>query len=87
MFEQTFVQTQAQTRKPWTVAVSLSVQCVAVGIVLLIPLLHPDNLRIPDPLSAASHSHVDYPAAAAAATCDLSYVAHVVARSGPGLCL
>jgi protein TonB len=50
MFEQTFVQTQAQTRKPWTVAVSLSVQCVAVGVVLLVPLLHPDSLRIPDPL-------------------------------------
>jgi protein TonB len=47
MFEQTFIQTQAKTRKPWTVAVSLSVQCVAVGIVLLIPLLHPDQLRIP----------------------------------------
>ncbi len=50
MFEQTFVQTQAKTRKPWTVAVSLSVQCLAVGVVLLIPLLHPDSLRIPDPL-------------------------------------
>ena len=49
MFEQTFVQTQAKTRKPWTVAVSLSVQCLAVGAVLLIPLLHPDSLRIPDP--------------------------------------
>src|SRR5580704_8344086 len=49
MFEQTFVQTQGQTRKPWTVAVSLSLQCLAVGIVLLIPLLHPDSLRIPDP--------------------------------------
>jgi protein TonB len=50
MFEQTFVQTPAQTRKPWTVAVSLSLQCLAIGIVLLIPLLHPDSLRIPDPL-------------------------------------
>ena len=49
MFEQTFVQTQAKTRKPWTVAVSLSVQCLAVGVVLLIPLLHPDSLRIPGP--------------------------------------
>jgi periplasmic protein TonB len=49
MFEQTFVQTQATTRKPWTVAVSLSVQCVAVGMVLLIPLLHPENLRMPGP--------------------------------------
>ena len=25
-------------------------QCLVVGIVLLIPLLHPDNLRLPDPL-------------------------------------
>lgn len=49
MFEQTFVQQQAQTRRPWTVAVSLSLQCAAVGIVLLIPLLHPENLRIPGP--------------------------------------
>jgi protein TonB len=49
MFEQTFVQTQAQTRKPWTVAVSLSLQCLAVAIVLLIPLLHPEDLRIPEP--------------------------------------
>lgn len=49
MFEQNFVQGQAQTRKPWTVAVSLSLQCLAVGVVLLIPLLHPDSLRIPGP--------------------------------------
>jgi len=49
LFKQTFVQTQAQTRKPWTVAVSLSLQCLAVGIVLLIPLLHTENLRIPEP--------------------------------------
>lgn len=49
MFEQTFVQSQAQTRKPWTVAVSLSVQCVLIAIVLLIPLLHPETLGIPAP--------------------------------------
>jgi protein TonB len=49
MFEQTFVQTQAQTRRPWTVAVSLSLQCLVVAILLLIPLLHPENLRIPEP--------------------------------------
>lgn len=48
MFEQTFVQTQAQTRKPWTVAVSLSLQCSVVAVVLLIPLLHPETLRIPE---------------------------------------
>jgi protein TonB len=49
MFEQTFVQTQAQTRRPWTVVVSLSLQFLAIGIVLLIPLLHPENLRMPGP--------------------------------------
>jgi len=49
MFEQTFVQTQSQTRKPWTVAVSLSVQCLAVAVLLLIPLLHPETLRMPGP--------------------------------------
>src|SRR3954466_4527855 len=48
MFEQTFVQSQAKTRKPWTVAVSLSLQCGVIAIILLIPLLHPDRLRIPE---------------------------------------
>ncbi|HVW11332.1 MAG TPA: TonB family protein [Bryobacteraceae bacterium] len=48
MFEQSFVQTQAATRRPWTVALSLSLQAIAVGIVLLIPLLHPAMMRIPD---------------------------------------
>jgi protein TonB len=47
MFEQTFVQAQAGTRKPWTVAVSLSLQVVAVGVVLLIPLLRPAVMGIP----------------------------------------
>jgi protein TonB len=48
MFEQTFVQTQAATRRPWTVAMSLSLQVAAVGVILLIPLLRPAVLRIPD---------------------------------------
>jgi len=47
MFEQTFVQTQAATRRPWTVAMSLSLQAVVVGVILLIPLLHPEVMRIP----------------------------------------
>lgn len=47
MFEQTFVQTQAATRRPWTVAMSLSLQAVVVGVILLIPLLHPAVMRIP----------------------------------------
>jgi len=49
MFEQTFVQTQARTRKPWTVVVSLSLQCLTVVILLLLPLLHPETLRMPGP--------------------------------------
>lgn len=49
MFEQTFVQSQGQPRNPWTVAVSLTLQCMAVALLLLIPLLHTEVLRIPDP--------------------------------------
>ena len=47
MFEQTFVQSQAATRRPWTVAMSLSLQFAVVGVILLIPLLHPAMMRIP----------------------------------------
>ncbi len=47
MFEQTFVQTQAATRRPWTVAMSLSLQFVVIGVILLIPLLRPAMMRIP----------------------------------------
>jgi len=47
MFEQTFVQTQAATRRPWTVAMSLSLQVVIIGVILLIPLLRPAVMRIP----------------------------------------
>jgi hypothetical protein len=49
MFEQTFVQSQARIRRPWTVAVSLSVQCLVVTLIVVIPLLHPEALRIPNP--------------------------------------
>jgi protein TonB len=49
MFEQTFVQSQAQTRRPWTVAVSLSIQVFVIAILLLIPLLHPETLGVPPP--------------------------------------
>jgi periplasmic protein TonB len=49
MFEQTFVPSHAQTRRPWTVAVSLSIQFLVVAILLLIPLLHPQTLGIPAP--------------------------------------
>jgi protein TonB len=49
MFEQTFVQSQSRGRNQWTVAVSLSLQCLGIAILLLIPLLHNEALRIPDP--------------------------------------
>jgi protein TonB len=52
MFEQTFVQAQAQTRRPWTVAVSLTVQCVVVLLLLPIPLLHPETLGLVAPPNA-----------------------------------
>jgi protein TonB len=41
MFEQTFVNTQVQTKKPWTVAASLTLQIGLVGVAILMPLLHP----------------------------------------------
>jgi protein TonB len=44
MFDQTFVNTHANTRKSWTVAVSLAAQTMLVGTLLLIPLLHPEIL-------------------------------------------
>ena len=48
MFEQTFVPSPLRTRNPWSVAVSLSVQCLVVAVLLLIPLLHPEALRMPE---------------------------------------
>jgi protein TonB len=44
MFDQTFVNTHANTRKSWTVAVSMTAQTVVVGTLLLVPLLHPEIL-------------------------------------------
>jgi protein TonB len=44
MFEQTFVNSQAQTRKPWTVAVSLTLQTGFVATILILPLLHPGTI-------------------------------------------
>ena len=44
MFEQTFVNAQAQTRKPWTVAVSLTLQTGLVATIVILPLLHPGTI-------------------------------------------
>ncbi len=39
MFEQAFVECQAGTKRPWTVAVSLAGQVLFVGMMMLVPLL------------------------------------------------
>ena len=48
MFEQTFVNTSAQTRRPWTVAVSVALQTGLVAIAFLAPLMHIAILQKPD---------------------------------------
>src|SRR5665213_236837 len=45
MFDQTFVDTHAQTRKPLTVGISLAIQTGIVAVVLIVPLLHPEILH------------------------------------------
>jgi protein TonB len=47
MFEQTFVNSQARTRKPWTVGASLAIQILLVLTALLIPLMHIARLEPP----------------------------------------
>jgi len=46
MFEQTFVNNNARTRKPWTVAVSLALQTGFIAVLLIYPLLHPEVLHL-----------------------------------------
>lgn len=57
MFEQTFVGTQKNVRGPWSMAASLTVQAGLVGLVLLIPLLHPEapTLRMETPAVYVPH--------------------------------
>lgn len=47
MFEQTFVNSQARTRKPWTVGASLVIQSLLIIAALLVPLLHIAALEPP----------------------------------------
>jgi len=51
MFEQTFVTSPAQTRRPWTLALSHSLQTALVLVILILPLLHVAALRAPDKLT------------------------------------
>ncbi|MCU1330212.1 MAG: TonB family protein [Bryobacterales bacterium] len=43
MFDQTFVDSPTRTHSPWSMAASLTVQTGVVGLLLLIPLLHPEG--------------------------------------------
>ena len=45
MFDQTFVNTQAHARRPWTVAASLTLQTGLVAVAVILPMLHPEILR------------------------------------------
>ena len=47
MFEQTFVNSQARTQKPWTVGASLAIQSLVVVAALLVPVLHIARLESP----------------------------------------
>jgi protein TonB len=47
VFDQTFVNTNGQTRRPLTVAVSLALQTSLVAIALIVPLLHVASLDLP----------------------------------------
>lgn len=47
MFDQTFVNAQAQTRRPWTVALSLALQTSLVAAALIIPILRVAPLNAP----------------------------------------
>jgi protein TonB len=44
MFEQTFVDGVGKTNKGWTVVVSFIVQVLAIGVLVLIPLIYTDTL-------------------------------------------
>ncbi|MDE3196914.1 MAG: TonB family protein [Acidobacteriota bacterium] len=45
MFDQTFVDTHARTRKPWTFSASIAMQTAIVAVALVVPLMHPEILR------------------------------------------
>jgi len=47
VFDQTFVNAHAQTRRPWTVAISLTLQTALVAVALIVPLLHVASLDVP----------------------------------------
>ena len=44
MFEQTFVEGTGKTKRGWTVILSFIIQCLFVGVMILIPLIYTDTL-------------------------------------------
>jgi protein TonB len=48
LFDQTFVNTHAQTLRPWTMGVSIALQTGAVAIALIAPLMRIPTLRAPE---------------------------------------
>ena len=52
MFDQTFVDARAKTRRPWTVAVSLVLQTGLVAIAFLAPLVRVAVIERPENVSA-----------------------------------
>ncbi len=45
MFEDVFVDSQGRTNKPWTIFVSFGLQCLLIGVAILIPLIHYDVIK------------------------------------------
>ena len=44
MFEQTFIDGQGQTSRPYTILLSLAIQTVAITVLVIIPLIYFDAL-------------------------------------------
>jgi protein TonB len=44
MFEQSLLDERGKTNKPWTIVVSFLIQCVLIGVAVLIPLIYYDAL-------------------------------------------
>jgi len=53
MFDQTFVNEQARTHRPWTVAASVMLQTALVAAILIVPLLRVPKLTLPAKIQIA----------------------------------
>ncbi len=46
MFEQSFVEGTGKTNKPWTIVTSFALQCLLIGVAILIPLISYDQIKL-----------------------------------------